>query len=217
MVLDDEAVEAGAGISSRVRERPRVDRLDPAARIVRGPGSGRRWTTPISTPARAAEYDLQRVFPRSRDGRRSSVIADAPRDVRAPARLRMPAISSRDGKEARTPVRATEAEAASVAAATASLQPQPKDFGGDQDSAEHVAGSDRVDGGYPRRRYAKCLVGREESGAVGAERKNDRACALLAKRPRDASSAPPPASSIASPRLTTTRSTRRPVVVAERR
>ena len=60
----------------------------------------------------------------------------------------------------------------------------PKDFGGDQNPAEHVAGCDRVDGGYPRRRYAKSLVGREESGAVVAERKHDRACALLAKRPR---------------------------------
>ena len=60
----------------------------------------------------------------------------------------------------------------------------PEGFGGDQNSAEHVAGSDRVDGDDLRRRYAKRIVGREESGASAPRRKNDRACALLAKRAR---------------------------------
>ena len=34
VVLDNEAVKAGVGVSSRIAKRPRIDRLDPAARIV---------------------------------------------------------------------------------------------------------------------------------------------------------------------------------------
>ena len=33
MVLDDEAVEAGAGVCPRVRERPCINRLDPARKV----------------------------------------------------------------------------------------------------------------------------------------------------------------------------------------
>jgi hypothetical protein len=58
---------------------------------------------------------------------------------------------------------------------------EAKDFGGDQNSAEHVAGSDRVDCDYFMWSYAKCIVGRKESGPIGTEGQNDPACALLAK------------------------------------
>ena len=60
----------------------------------------------------------------------------------------------------------------------------PESLGGDEDPAEHVAGSDRVDGDDLRRRYAKRIVGRDKSSAIGAEGQNNRAGALLAQLAR---------------------------------
>jgi hypothetical protein len=55
VVLDDEAVEAGAGVSSSVRERPRVDRLDPAARKFRRSRQGEKVDHADQRSAWAAE------------------------------------------------------------------------------------------------------------------------------------------------------------------
>jgi hypothetical protein len=68
VVLHDEAVEAGVGISSRVRERPRINRLDPAARLVGGRRQREKMDDSDQHAVRPAKYGCQRALPRSRNG-----------------------------------------------------------------------------------------------------------------------------------------------------
>ena len=132
------------------------------------------------------------------------------------ARSRIPAISSRDGKEARTPFRATEIEAASVAAATASLQPRPRALAAIKTPQNTSPAPDRVDRRSPwaptRETYRRPRRKRRLRRRASERPRLRPSC----KASRAASSASPPASSIASPRLTKTRSTERPVVVPSR-
>src|SRR5665213_1103731 len=75
---------------------------------------------------RLAEYGCERILPRSRDGaldfRHCLFSSRRPSGTRS----RIFAISLWDGKDARTPFRVTEIEAASAAAAIASLQLRPR-------------------------------------------------------------------------------------------
>ena len=74
-------------------------------------------------PVRSAEYALKRVVSRSRDG-----VADF-RHCEVSLRragARIAPSSSRDGKDARTPFRVTEIEAASIAGPSASFQLRPR-------------------------------------------------------------------------------------------
>ena len=68
VVLDNEAVKAGVGVSSRVAKRPRIDRLDPAARIVGRRRQREKMDDADQHAVRPAEYGCERVLPRSRDG-----------------------------------------------------------------------------------------------------------------------------------------------------
>jgi hypothetical protein len=125
VVLDDEAVKVSVGVSSRIAKRPRIDRLDAAARIVWRRRQRQKVDDADQHAARPTEYGCERGFPRSCDGgaafRHCSFSSRRPTS----AHSRIAAISSRDGKEARTPFRVTDIEAASTAAASAPLQPDP--------------------------------------------------------------------------------------------
>jgi hypothetical protein len=60
----------------------------------------------------------------------------------------------------------------------------PESLGGDQDPAEHVAGSDGIDGRDLRRRHSKRILGKDEGSSTGAAGQNNRAYALLAQLAR---------------------------------
>ena len=67
MILDNEAVKAGVGVSLPVAKGPRIDRLDTAAGIIRRRRQREKMDDADQHPVRPAEYALERVLSRSRD------------------------------------------------------------------------------------------------------------------------------------------------------
>ena len=184
MVLDDKAVEAGLRISASVGERALVDRLDPAACDIPAIRAKAEDERRRSARGSAGRRCLAAHSPRSRDGRR---VASLPMLLETPERgaPRISAISCLDRKGCKH-ARSRDANRRRLErAASASLQPQPRRFGGDQSSAEDVARADRVDRLDLGRLDRHVTVGRQESCALQRR-------ASARPRPRPSCRAPAP-------------------------
>ena len=193
-----------AAIGARVRERPLVDRLDPAAG--NNPASraaaegGRRRSAPSARPkmALSAFSRVRATASRVGHGRCSSKRSGA-----APSR-EYPPSRARDGKDASTPRRVTEADSAPRPPRRARRSSRARALGGDQRRRRRRR---------PRRPCrSRSTLGAATRNASSAETKaapsaperdDDRARALSCRARAPPSSGSPPASSLASPRLTT--------------